>query len=49
MQGQKGLNKANKNNRNGIYLIPDADDFINLMEQLRKEYQRKNKGAKNNG
>ena len=41
-------NKANRNNRNGIYLISDADDFIKVMEQLRKEYNQNNKGARNN-
>ena len=44
-------NKANRNNKNGIYLIPDADDFLKVMEQLRKEYKeynQNNKGAINN-
>lgn len=41
-------NKANRNNRNGIYLIPDADDFLKVMEQLRKEYNQNNNGAINN-
>ena len=41
-------NKANRNNRNRIYLIPDAEDFLKVMEQLRKEYNQNKKGAINN-
>ena len=41
-------NKANRNYRNGIYLISDADEFIKVMEQLRKEYNQNKKGAINN-
>lgn len=42
MQGE------NKSNRNGIYIIPSADEFIQVMKQLQKEYNQNNKGAINN-
>lgn len=41
-------NKANRNYRNGIYLISDADEFITVIEQLKKEYNQNKKGAINN-
>lgn len=39
---QTKIQKVNKSNRNGIYLIKDADEFLNVMGQLRKEYLKKN-------
>lgn len=46
---QSKSQRINKCNRNGIYLIKDANEFLTVMEQLQKEYNNKNNGEKNNG
>ena len=35
--------------KQGILIIPSADDFLQIMEDLQKEYNAKHNGEKRNG
>lgn len=40
--------RINKSNRNGIFIFPDPNDFLEVIKEMQKEYNQKHNGEKSN-